>query len=250
MKIYNCTGRIVEIFPSIQGEGYKIGSAQLFIRFAGCNLKCKSCDTSFSWTDKPDFTLQTWSGETLIIKNPVRSSELADIITASYPLNAFHSVSFTGGEPLMQSDFLLEVAELLIRQNVGIFIETNGTIDESISKLEHVVSYWSVDLKLSRKWGLSAPSLDLHKAFLNKIPHGKTTVKLVFSIEDDRNEILHEIGKLDFSAFKLVIQPFWDECRCGNKWNLQSILESIKLFQPYFYSVRWIPQMHKLLRIP
>jgi len=39
---------ILEIFSSIQGEGIYIGYRQLFIRFSGCNLGCKYCDTDFS----------------------------------------------------------------------------------------------------------------------------------------------------------------------------------------------------------
>ena len=40
--------RVNEIFYSIQGEGYHAGTAAVFIRFSGCNLKCPFCDTDFT----------------------------------------------------------------------------------------------------------------------------------------------------------------------------------------------------------
>ena len=36
---------LVEVFSSFQGEGLYVGQRQLFIRFAGCNLRCRFCDT-------------------------------------------------------------------------------------------------------------------------------------------------------------------------------------------------------------
>jgi len=42
---------IAEIFSSIQGEGLYVGRRQIFIRFCGCNLNCRYCDTETSASD-------------------------------------------------------------------------------------------------------------------------------------------------------------------------------------------------------
>ena len=81
--------KIAEIFDSIQGEGSYIGYRQLFIRFCGCNLLCDYCDTEFKNGD-------LYSVETLL--NEVKK----------YNLEAIHSVSLTGGEPLIHYEFLKE----------------------------------------------------------------------------------------------------------------------------------------------
>ena len=38
--------RINEIFYSLPGEGYFTGTPAIFVRFAGCNLRCPFCDTN------------------------------------------------------------------------------------------------------------------------------------------------------------------------------------------------------------
>lgn len=37
--------KINEIFYSLQGEGFHVGTPAVFVRFSGCNLKCEFCDT-------------------------------------------------------------------------------------------------------------------------------------------------------------------------------------------------------------
>lgn len=95
---------IVEIFDSIQGEGYWTGIPATFIRLAGCNLKCDWCDTKESWN---------YNYKNISIK---------DIVSK---IN-FKHVIITGGEPLLHNlSFLLNQ----INKNNIIHIETNGTLE-------------------------------------------------------------------------------------------------------------------------
>ena len=93
--------KIKEIFPSIQGEGLVIGCKQLFIRFCGCNLKCKYCDTDF----------KSEGGISYLPEN------LVNRIVSNYDLATFHSISLTGGEPLLHAEFLKEFLILLKKKS-------------------------------------------------------------------------------------------------------------------------------------
>lgn len=95
--------RINEIFYSIQGEGRYTGTPAVFVRFAGCNLRCSFCDTEF----------ETYTEMT--------EDEIVSAVR-SYP--ATH-VILTGGEPTLQlTSSLLQLFEA---QGLLVHIETNGT---------------------------------------------------------------------------------------------------------------------------
>jgi len=101
---------IVEIFNSIQGEGFYAGRPAIFIRTAGCNLKCPWCDTD-----------HTANGR-LNIEQILDKVETLD----KHP----SLIVVTGGEPTIQQNlhYLLWSLKLKFREdNVEIAIETNGT---------------------------------------------------------------------------------------------------------------------------
>ena len=97
--------RINEIFYSLQGEGYNTGTAAVFVRFSGCNLRCHFCDT--------DHHSGTVMSERQIIE-AIMQHPLAPLVV------------LTGGEPslFIDHDFVA-----LLKHYTGkrIAIETNGT---------------------------------------------------------------------------------------------------------------------------
>ena len=102
---------LIEIFSSIQGEGKYIGCRQIFIRMADCNLNCAYCDTNFK---RGDFcNVETSAGSMTFeqIKNPLDAAQVAEIIRRFNSQVPTHSVSFTGGEPLLNWKFISEVAK-------------------------------------------------------------------------------------------------------------------------------------------
>jgi len=101
MKVKNY--KINDIFYSLQGEGHNVGRPAVFVRFAGCNLRCPFCDTEFD-------SFREMTGE--------------DILTAisAYPARF---VVLTGGEPTLQVDESL--VDLFHQQNYIVAMESNGT---------------------------------------------------------------------------------------------------------------------------
>jgi len=95
---------IVEIFHSVQGEGFHAGIPHVFVRFGNCNLRCEWCDTDFLTYDER--TLESVVEEVL-----------------SYDCDR---VIFTGGEPAMQD--LATIGSALKEHGIDLSIETNGTI--------------------------------------------------------------------------------------------------------------------------
>lgn len=101
--------KIAEIFLSLQGEGKNQGRPCLFIRLAGCNLKCRWCDTPES-------------------RGAGREMGLDAILEQVWRINPPY-VCITGGEPLLQGEELERLLASLQKRGTTIDIETNGTVD-------------------------------------------------------------------------------------------------------------------------
>lgn len=123
----NPTYAVVEYFVSVDGEGPTAGALSLFIRLAGCNLRCTWCDTCYAQTSESATQALTLS-------------ELVEVVKQS----GIDHVTLTGGEPLLHP----YVKELLLALNfVTVHIETNGSIDVAPFRVgEHV--HFVVDYKL------------------------------------------------------------------------------------------------------
>ncbi|MDG1540544.1 MAG: radical SAM protein [Candidatus Thalassarchaeaceae archaeon] len=96
---------IVEIFHSVQGEGFHCGIPHVFVRFGNCNLRCEWCDTDF-----------------LVYEERELDSIVAEVL--SYGCDR---VIFTGGEPGIQD--LSTIGRYLKEHGLILSIETNGTIE-------------------------------------------------------------------------------------------------------------------------
>lgn len=124
--------KVVEIFESVQGEGHWLGTACLFIRFAGCNLTCPWCDTKNSWGNV---------GTDMTIEELTSAINLYVIRYRFPPL-----VVLTGGEPLMQHNLRGLCKRIHSQTNSKIAIETNGTLPMSES-LRNEVDWVTVSPK-------------------------------------------------------------------------------------------------------
>lgn len=100
--------RVTEIFHSIQGESSHMGRPCVFVRLTGCNLRCRWCDSAYTFT----------GGEKISIDEIVKRVQ-------EYGCNL---VEVTGGEPLAQADSL-DLIRRLCDENLEVLIETSGSID-------------------------------------------------------------------------------------------------------------------------
>ncbi len=103
--------KVAEKFVSINGEGKRAGQLAVFIRFTGCNLKCKYCDTM--WANSKDTPYEAMTDK-----------QILDYILDTKVKN----VTLTGGEPLLQEN-ISQLITMLLENNLRVEIETNGSVD-------------------------------------------------------------------------------------------------------------------------
>ena len=98
---------LIETYKSVQGESSFAGVPCIFVRLAGCNLRCAWCDSEYTFTGG-------------------YKQSADEVIAAVEALAPVRLVEFTGGEPLLQARELIPVMERLLTSNYTLMIETSG----------------------------------------------------------------------------------------------------------------------------
>lgn len=225
--------KIKEIFSSIQGEGIYIGTKQLFIRFCGCNLDCNYCDT----TDSENQEFFEFS-----------PTELYEHIQ-QYKLKSLHSISLTGGEPLIWSNFLAEFLPLFKHDfNPKIYLETNSTLKNNLEKIIDYVDIISADIKLPSSSGVEN-SFAFHDEFFKTANQHKKEIfaKIVFDENILDDEINHCLKLAEKYNLELILQPKTLDDKVAVDG--QIILDVFNKFLVEYPRVRIIPQVHKFLGV-
>ena len=206
------TGFVSEIFSGIQGEGLLVGERQVFVRFAGCNLRCSYCDTPASQTPTDSCRIEQTPGKRdfLTRSNPLTAEDVADYavrLTHHSSLITHHSaVVFTGGEPLVQPAFLARVASLLAGHKI--MLETNGSLPDALPEILPFIDIVSMDIKLPSVTG-GPDLLQEHERFLLKAISRDVFVKIVLTADTSTDELLAAVGiiKSVDAKIPLVLQP-------------------------------------------
>lgn len=215
--------KIKEIFASIQGEGPYIGYKQLFIRFCGCNLRCGYCDTDYDAKNAKSYSPE----------------ELAEIVEK---YKDCHSISLTGGEPLLNTEFLKDFLPLC---PIPVYLETNATLAKQAEEIIDFVDYVSADIKLPSCTGIDN-LWEVHDKFFESCKSKDLFAKVVFDTKITEEEISKTCALGAKYAIELIIQPKTDST---GKTTLDSDeLERIHdRFLKKYKKVRLIPQVHKYL---
>lgn len=184
--------RLSEIFDSLQGEGPSAGQPCRFVRLALCNLRCRYCDTKYTW----DFERYDYERE-------VRAVALDEVVAQVRAAPA-RRVVITGGEPLLQQRAL---AKLLERVPADIFmeIETNGT-RVPLPSLAARVDQWNVSPKLAGAGDSEALRIkpEALKALRDT---GRAYLKLVVATEQERDEAEALRARFGFEPARTLLMP-------------------------------------------
>lgn len=240
---------LIEMFSSIQGEGLLVGMRQVFIRFHGCNLSCEYCDTK---SDQCPATclveLTPGRKDFTTIANPVSLETVLaylDLWEDGWP-KTHHSISLTGGEPLLNIDVLKEWLPHLA-DRLPIYLETNGIMHTALGSIIQWISHISMDIKLPSTSGQSG-LWEQHAAFLKAGSSKNIYVKLVVADATEEWEITKacEVIRAVSPEIPLILQPMM---RADNTMGISQlrIFEFQEMAVGQLNDVRVIPQTHKFM---
>ena len=187
---------MMEMFYTLQGEGYHQGKAAYFIRLAGCDVGCVWCDVKESWDAS---------------KHPVLSIE--EIVTSALAHPGRLAI-ITGGEPLLYN--LDALTSALKKAGFEINIETSGSSP------------------MSGNWDWVCLSPKKFKAPLSESIAAASELKVVIFNKHDF-EWAETYAKQVPASCKLYLQPEWDKAneitpliieyiKANPKWELSAQL--------------------------
>lgn len=239
---------IIEVFSSLQGEGPYAGTPQLFVRFQGCSLSCRFCDTPTSFINNATCRVEkkAFTGQFERMTNPLSVAELNGIVAGFHDVK---TISVTGGEPLESYEFIRSWLPSL-EGRYRILLETAGIHHAVLPSLLPYIDVISMDIKLPSVSGMQAYWAE-HSRFLAQAGDTELYVKVVVSGDTDE-------GELDVAAdlvadcsreIPFVIQPATPFAQFRSAPSGEQLNAWSKRVARRLNDVRIIPQLHKTLNI-
>ncbi len=208
-----------------------MGIRQIFVRFAGCNMQCEFCDV------ETPFPAKQFSVDKL-------TSILKQI---SENTGDHHSISFTGGEPLLQNEFLKNLIPRLKEMPLKIYLETNATLPASLKDIIDFVDIVALDFKLPSATGGRA-YWNEHREFLGIARKKDCFVKSVITNETKDKDIqkaIDIIREVDENIL-FILQPVWP-IKGVEQVKRGLLFDYLFLAEKRLKNTRVMPQMHKFL---
>ena len=173
--------RVTEIFFSIQGESSHAGRPCVFVRLAGCNLRCVWCDSEYTFT----------GGERMSVDDVLER-------VRSYGCNL---VEVTGGEPLAQGE-AFDLIHGLCEEGFEVLIETSGSIDvEPVDRRAKII----LDIKCP---GSSEAERNRWSNLEILRPHDE--IKFVIADRADYEWARDVIARYDLGRWTVLLSPVWE----------------------------------------
>ena len=186
--------RVTEIFHSIQGESSHAGRPCVFVRLAGCNLRCRWCDSEYTFT----------GGEKV---------SLDDIVAR---VNSYGTklVEVTGGEPLAQAE-AFDLVNRLLDEGFEVLIETSGSID--VAPVDHRAKI-ILDIKCP-----GSGEVEKNRWSNLEILRAHDEIKFVIADREDYEWARKVIAERRLDRWTVLLSPVWGEMDMKSlaEWMLQ-----------------------------
>ncbi|MEM9175846.1 MAG: 7-carboxy-7-deazaguanine synthase QueE [Myxococcota bacterium] len=252
------TASLVEVFSSAQGEGPEVGRTTVFVRFGGCDLRCRWCDSPGTWRPVDEARFETAPGSESFesLANPVDVDALADRIDAFAPTPRTW-ISLTGGEPLLQVDAIERLARRLSARGRRIYLESHGLHADALARCVDAIDLVSMDWKLASDvrpgpgiaWPEGLDFHDAHEAFLRvALGAGSVYVKVVLTPstrDDELDAMLERIASVS-TEVPLVLQPVTPTGGVHAMPGSDRLLACLARAETVLEDVRLIPQTHPI----
>jgi organic radical activating enzyme len=249
---------LIEVFASAQGEGPEVGRTTVFVRFGGCDLRCRWCDSPGTWRPQSSCRIEESPGSGRFIEwpNPVPPEAVADRIDDLAPRTSTW-VSLTGGEPLLQPKPVAALVGVLAGRSRRIYLETHGLHAEALEPVVEQIDLVSMDWKLASdvRWGPGAVRLagegfhDAHERFLRVARRAASVyVKVVLTpaTRDDEFEVMLERIERVSPDVPLVLQPVTPTGGTRAMPRAEQLLAWLAQAESRLSDVRLLPQTHPL----
>ncbi len=241
---------LVEVFASFQGEGVHVGIPQVFVRFAGCDLQCGYCDTAYARAAPEQCTVFTPGGDEKRLPNPI---SLQTAVEAVYELvdadPMLKSVALTGGEPLLQADYIAELAPAVARRGLGVYLETAGHLPMQLEQVIDHVDTVSGDIKLQET--METPvAYELMAEFWTIAARTEAFAKLVITDEVSLGGFKQACAVLGASirTVPAVLQPVTPTGQVRPP-GAEMLWLLAREAERWFSGVRVVPQCHRLMGV-
>ncbi|MCH2185755.1 7-carboxy-7-deazaguanine synthase QueE [Myxococcota bacterium] len=235
-----------------------MGSPTVFVRFGECDLRCRWCDTPHTWTPVDHCRFQDpHGGPDRVWKNPVSLESVLEAITELSPRPG-DFVSLTGGEPLLQAEWVTALSRAVRTNGLRAHLETHGLAVDGLSQIGSRLDVISMDWKAPADVRNAVPDrypdfAKAHREFLGLAKERADSVYVKWVLSDrstdsDLEEVCRAIEDVAPET-PLILQPVTPAGGVRSQLDASVALNWLRLARDRLRDVRMIPQTHPLIGV-